>query len=412
MSSDFAQAAERVIERCRELARITDVPGETTRLFLSPATRQAHTLLTGWFEHAGLSVRTDAIGNLRALLPGQAIGSSRLLIGSHIDTVPNAGAFDGTLGVLLGLALIEELHATGATLPYTIELVAFSEEEGVRFAKPFLGSLALIGQLEADALSRTDDAGISLAQAVRSFGLDLAPLPSALADPSTAAYLEFHIEQGPVLEDEDRSLGVVEAIAGQTRVVLSFTGQANHAGTTPMGPLRRDALAAAAGLVSEVERYALNTPALVATVGKLETLPGAANVIPGIVIATLDVRHAQDSIRHAAVEHLLAFATQTGASRSVEVTHSVTLDQPAVPMDPRLTNLLEDAVTHTTGSPAARMISGAGHDAMIIARRLPSAMLFLRSPGGLSHHPMEAVLAGDVAAALVAGMQFLNTLSL
>ena len=412
MSRGHQDQARRVIERCRELARITDVPGETTRPFLSPATREAHRLLTTWFEAADLSVRTDAIGNLRAALPGPLSHSPRLLIASHIDTVPNAGAFDGPLGVILGLALIEQLRATASTLPYAIELIAFSEEEGVRFAKPFLGSLALIGQLEPEALHLSDTAGTTIEQAIRNFGLDPAQISSSAVEPATAAYLEFHIEQGPVLEHEDRPVGVVEAIAGQTRLALTFSGHANHAGTTPMGPLRRDALAAAAPWIAEVERFALNTPGLVATVGKLETPAGAGNVIPGTVTATLDVRHSEDRVRHAAVKHLLAFAAQIGSSRTITVTNSTTLDQPAVPMDSRLTALLCDAVLRTTGSPARRMPSGAGHDAMIVARRLPSAMLFLRSPGGLSHHPDESVLPADVAAALTAGMHFLQTLSL
>jgi allantoate deiminase len=410
--TDYPARSAQVIERCRQLARITDVPGETTRLFLSPATREAHALLTHWMQAAGLEVRTDAIGNLRGLLPGPAADSPRLLIGSHIDTVPNAGAFDGPLGVLLGLALIEELRSSDASFSFAIELIAFSEEEGVRFATPFLGSLALIAQLEPDTLQRKDDDGISLAASIRNFGLDPAELPATVADPAAAGYFEIHIEQGPVLEHEDRSLAVVEAIAGQTRLALTFSGHANHAGTTPMGPLRRDALAAASEWIAEVERSATSIPGLVATVGKVEVPGGAGNVIPGIVTSTLDVRDARDQVRRAAVEHLLESAAIVCAKRRVNVAHTRTLDQPAVPMDHRLTNLLAAAVTQMTGTPARRMPSGAGHDAMIVARRIPSTMLFLRSPGGLSHHPNETVLPADVEAALAAGTAFLRSLSL
>lgn len=410
--SSYADTAARVIQRCRELAQISDIPGQATRLFLSPATREAHTLLTTWMQAAGLRIHTDAIGNVRGFLPGAAADSPRLLIGSHIDTVPNAGAFDGPLGVILGLALVEELRAWGLTLPYAIELIAFSEEEGVRFGKPFLGSMALIGQLAPETLALTDAESSSLAEAIRSFGLNPEDLPAAAIDATAAAYLEFHIEQGPVLEAENHALGVVGAIAGQTRLALTFTGHANHAGTTPMGPLRRDALAAAAEWITETERYATATPGLVATVGKLETPGGAGNVIPGIVMATLDVRHTQDGVRRTAVDHLVGFASRAGNTRRVSVAHATTLDQPAVPMDPRLTDLLADAVALTTGAPARRMPSGAGHDAMIVAGRLPSAMLFLRSPGGLSHHPEESVLASDVAEAVSAGLGFLRSLSL
>lgn len=406
------QRAERVLARCRELARLTDVPGETTRLFLSPATREAHALLRSWMEEAGLSVRTDAIGNLRGLLPGPNADSPQLLIGSHIDTVPNAGAFDGPLGVLIGLALVDELRETQTVLPFAVELIAFSEEEGVRFGKPFLGSLALIGELDSEALARTDGEGVSIREAIRLFGLNPDEMDSAIADPKSAAYLEFHIEQGPVLESEDRALAVVDAIAGQTRATLTFTGHANHAGTTPMGSLRRDALASAAEWIGEVERYGGTVSGLVATVGKVDVPAGASNVVPGVAVATLDVRHTSDSVRKDAVEHQFGFAQRCAEKRGVQVSWSVGLDQSAVPMDRELTAQLVEAVSATTGESARVIPSGAGHDAMIVARRIPSAMLFLRSPGGLSHHPEESVLAGDVEAALDAGLSFLRRLRL
>ncbi len=363
---------------------------------------------------AGMQARIDAAGNLRGVLAAATPDAPRLLVGSHLDTVANAGAFDGVLGVVMGVALIEELaaqiDATGEAMPFAIEVVGFSEEEGVRFAKPFLGSLALIGELDAETLMRADSSGISIAQAMRNFGLDPSLLAGAAIDPATFAYLEFHIEQGPVLESEDLALAVVDAIAGQTRMTLTFTGHANHAGTTPMGPLRHDALAAAADWVVEVERHAAATPGLVATVGKLDIPSAAGNVVPGRAIATLDVRHAQDSIRTAAVGHLLAFAQSAASSRSVALEHTSLLDQSAVPMDSALTSLIAASVTRITSNPARTLTSGAGHDAMILARRVPSAMLFLRTPGGLSHHPDEAVLPADVEAALAAGLEFLTRL--
>lgn len=354
-----------------------------------------------------MQVQIDAVGNLRGLLPAAAPNAPRLLIGSHLDTVANAGAFDGVLGVVLGVALAEQ---AGKALPFDLEVIGFSEEEGVRFGKPFLGSLGLIGELDPAILARIDLNGISVADAIRNFGLDPANRRAAVLDDSAFAYLEFHIEQGPVLESENLSLGVVDAIAGQTRLELTFTGHANHAGTTPMGPLRHDALAAAAQWITEVERYANDCPGLVATVGKLDIPASAGNVIPGQVVATLDVRHAQDSVRQATVQHYLDYACALSASRGVSVSHAESLDQAAVPMDPALTGFLRDAVVHATHAAPRIMSSGAGHDAMIIARRLPAAMLFLRSPGGLSHHPDEAVLAGDVEAALDAGVEFLRML--
>jgi allantoate deiminase len=304
---------------------------------------------------------------------------------------------------------MEEIAAE-ARLPFAIEVIGFSEEEGVRFAKPFLGSLALIGELDAPTLARTDRSGVSVAQAIGEFGLDPAELPEAVVDDSAFGYLEFHIEQGPVLGSEGVALGVVDAIAGQTRMELIVTGQANHAGTTPMGPLRHDALAAAAEWIFEVERYAKLCPGLVATVGKVESSSGAGNVIAGRFTATLDVRHAQDAIRRAAVQHYVEYAHSAAIRRGATVAHTTSIDQAAVPMGSDLSALLIDAAARATGSEPRSITSGAGHDAMVVARRVPAAILFLRTPGGLSHHPDEAVLAEDVEAAVATGLEFLRRL--
>jgi len=396
----------RIVERCREIARCTEVAGQTTRAFLSPPMHAVHGLLRGWMEAAGMHVRVDAIGNLRGVYPAHdGVDRPRLLIGSHLDTVPNAGAFDGVLGVVMGVALVEELR--GERLPFAIEVIGFSEEEGVRFSKPFLGSL--IGELDDALLGRRDQLGVSVTDAVRAFGLDSAGLAeAALADGEAFGYLELHIEQGPVLEKEHQSLGIVEAIVGQGRFELTFLGQANHAGTTPMR-LRHDAMAAAAAWIVAVEQYARERDGLVATVGRVETKPGAGNVIPGEVVATLDVRHAEDVVRKQAVTELLVEAERAAAARGVRVTRRELMEQAAVPMDAGLSERLIKAAKHT-GHDARRMVSGAGHDAMIVARKVPSAMLFLRSPAGLSHHPEESVLTTDVEAALATGLEFLRGL--
>ena len=406
MTGTNTDRAARIIARCREIAAWTEVPGEITRLFLAPPMHEVHALLRDWMESAGMTVRVDAIGNLRGFWPGLVPGSARLLIGSHLDTVPNAGAFDGILGVVLGVAIVEELH--GDLLPFAIEVIGFSEEEGVRFSKPFLGSLALVGKLDADTLARTDRSGISIREAIEGYGLDPAQLPAAALANEALAYLEVHIEQGPVLENEDISLGIVEALVGQTRMELIFAGQANHAGTTPMH-LRHDAMAAAAEWIVAVEDYASSHNGLVATVGRVEAAPGAGNVIAGQVIASLDVRHADDGAREASVVAILQLAETAATRRGVHVTSTKQLEQPAVPLDPHLTTLLSNAAAQAR-SPARRMTSGAGHDAMILAPRIPSAMLFLRSPGGLSHHPDETVLPQDVEAALATAIEFLAQL--
>ena len=366
---------------------------------------------------AGMSTYVDPAGNLRGVLAASTPDAPRLLIGSHLDTIANAGAFDGVLGVVLGVALVEQMveearagSPVGATLPFSIEVIGFSEEEGVRFSKPFLGSLALIGSLDDAMLALTDRNGVSVADAIHNFGLEPAELPEAIVDRSAFGYLEFHIEQGPVLESEGLALAVVEAIAGQTRMQFIFTGQANHAGTTPMGPLRHDALAAAAQWIAEIERYANACAGLVATVGKVESSSGAGNVIAGRFTATLDVRHPRDDVRRAAVQHYLDYAQSAAAARGVTAVSSTSIDQAAVPMCSDLSALLGTAVSRSTGREPRFMISGAGHDAMIVARRVPATILFLRSPGGLSHHPDEAVVPGDVEAALATGVEFLRSL--
>jgi len=389
--------ANQVIACCRRLAEFTEEPGRTTRTFLSPPMRDVHRVLREWMEALGMRVRVDDAGNLRGL-HGRA--AKRLIIASHLDTVPNAGAFDGVLGVVLGIALVEAL---GDRCPGVfIEVIGFSEEEGVKFSTPFIGSNALAGTLTEDILNR----GVS--DAIREFGLHPEDIPAARLSPEAVAYLEFHIEQGPVLESLDLPLGVVDAIAGQSRLMFTFTGSANHAGTTPM-LLRHDALAAAAEWICRVEAYATGVRGLVATTGRIEATPNATNVIPGRVQVSLDVRHASDEIRHSAVAFLKGAAIEIGARRGIAVELEQRLGQGAVAMDAALTGVLARSV-EAAGYPVHRMISGAGHDAMILAPCLPTAMLFMRSPGGISHHPDETVIAADVAAALEAGVNFVEQL--
>jgi allantoate deiminase len=389
----------KVIERCRLLAQMTEEPGAITRTFLSEPMHAVHARVRGWMEQAGMSVSVDHAGNLRGVYPAEQLTAPRLFIGSHLDTVPRAGAFDGILGVVLGIALVERLD--GRRLPFAIEVIGFSEEEGVRFGVPFIGSRALIGDIDDQLLA-------TVADAITAFGLDPKRIGEARASGDALGYLEVHIEQGPELESLDLPLGVVEAIAGQSRLDLTFEGRANHAGTTPMH-LRRDALVGAAEWIGMVEREASSVAGAVATVGRVSVIPGASNVIAGSAAASLDVRHADDDLRHELVARLLRCAEQVADRRCLTASWEQRLDQPAVAMDGVLTELLERAVA-ITGRPVHRMASGAGHDAMIVARRMPAAMLFLRSPGGISHHPDETVLREDVDAALEAGMKFLMQL--
>jgi allantoate deiminase len=331
------------------------------------------------------------VGNLRGVSGSVSDTAPRLMIGSHLDTVPHAGPFDGILGVIIGIALAEGRPGHRSA---PLELVGFSEEEGVGVGGPFIGSRALVGDpvMNEEVLAT-----------IRSYGLDPAEIPRAAIGSEVRGYLEFHIEQGPVLENLGLPLGVVEAIAGQSRFEVRFTGKGNHAGTTPMN-LRHDALAGAAEWIGLVEREGGATPGLVATVGRLDVQPGAGNIIPGQAAASLDVRHAQDDARVRTAQRILNGAREIALRRGLTVTWEQKMDQPAVAM---ACEALEMAVA-AAGYPVHRMISGAGHDAMVMARKVPASMLFLRSPGGISHHPEEAVLPEDVTAALAVGMKFLE----
>jgi allantoate deiminase len=398
--------AQQVIALCRKLAGFTEEPGHITRTFLSPPMHQVHAELRHSMERLGMAVSIDAAGNLRGYCPGESKTAPRLIIGSHLDTVPRAGAFDGVLGVVMGIALVEALQ--GERLSLGLEIIGFSEEEGVRFALPFIGSRALAGTLDASVLERRGPDGRSISDAILAFGLDPAQLPAAKIAEGTVGYLEFHIEQGPVLESLGYPLGIVEHIAGQSRAAVCFAGKAGHAGTTPMR-LRQDALVVAAQWIALVETEANKVPGLVATVGRLEIEPNASNVIAGSVRASLDVRHTQDQARHQAVDRFLDAAKHLAGDRGLSVEWHQHLDQPAVAMNPAMTKKLNDAVM-TAGYPVHLMVSGAGHDAMILADQVATAMLFLRSPGGMSHHPDETVLVEDVAAALSAGRNFLKAI--
>lgn len=402
-----ATLASEAIARCQRLTRFSEDANGLRRTFLSSPTRDCHAEITSWLKAAGAEVSVDDAGNLRGFYPGAHSRAPRLLIGSHLDTVPNAGAYDGILGVVLGVALLEGLE--GRKLPFGIEVLGFSEEEGVRFGVPFIGSRALVGRLDAELLKVRDLNGISVRTAIENFGLNPAEIPNAAIKNDVLAYLEFHIEQGPVLETLGRPLGVVEAIVGQTRLEIRFIGQANHAGTTPMN-LRHDALAAAAEWIVEVERIGQSEAGLVATVGQIEAVPGASNVIASEARVTLDLRHKADDVRYRATDLLIGRAREIAERRGLLLRKNRLMSQPAVAMDPFLTDQIERAI-RSTNSPPHRMASGAGHDAMILAEKVPAAMVFLRSPGGISHDPAESVNPQDVECALECGMHLLEQLA-
>lgn len=403
--------AQQALARCDAAALFTEEPGRITRTFCSPAMADLHVALRGWMTAAGMQTRVDAAGNLFGRYESPLRPNApALLIGSHLDSVPNAGRYDGVLGVMLGLALVEAVQQSGLQLPFALEVVGFSEEEGVRYGIPFIGSRALVGDCEG-LLNRQDSQGISVADALRHFGCDPSNIGSAeLAAERYCGYLEPHIEQGPVLEYEKSPLSVVTAIAGQTRAMVRFVGVAGHAGTVPM-ELRRDALAAAAVWIIGVESIGHQNPGLVATVGTIEVLPGASNVIPGEARLRLDIRHTDDAVRASALNYLDAeLGFGLSEQRNVGFHFSIVHEHSAVAMDSRLSKLLEESIA-AAGHRTLHLPSGAGHDAAVMARRWPAAMLFIRCTGGVSHHPDESVTLADVTSALTAMWHFVRRLA-
>lgn len=398
--------AAAVLRRCDELATFSEEEGRLTRRYGTPALRQAGERVREWMEAAGMTVRRDAIGNLIGRLGD---GNRRtLLIGSHLDTVRDAGRYDGTLGVLIGVACVELVRDRGVVLPYSIEVVAFADEEGARFGTSYLGSRTFIGSREPGWLERRDEEGITMREALEAFGGSLDGLAACRRDPEDLiGYYEVHIEQGPRLESEGLSLGVVTAIAGQTGVTATFSGVPGHAGTVPMS-LRHDALTAAAAWILETETLARQTDGLVATVGRLSLDPGGGNVIPGAAELTLDLRHAEDSVRVRAGAELQRRAQAIGDARGIALQWTAH-ETAAVTLSPALLEPLAEAV-RASGHRLAEVPSGAGHDAAILATITPAAMLFVRCAGGISHHPAESVKIEDVAAAIDVSARFLELL--
>jgi allantoate deiminase len=392
-------SAAEVVRRCRELAAVSEEEGRLTRRFATPAMARANALVGGWMAEAGMAVRTDAAGNLVGHLEGADPDAGTLLLGSHLDTVRDAGAFDGPLGVLVAVACVERLRTEGTRPPFAIDVLGFSDEEGLRYGTAYLGSRAVAGSFDPALLDLVDADGIALGAALRAFGgaPDEVARASRLGE-RLVGYCEVHIEQGPVLEARDVPVGVVSAIAGATRAELDFAGRAGHAGTVPMDA-RRDAACAAAEWVLAVEAAARAEPDMVATVGRLEARPGAPNVVPGAAVASLDVRHPDDTVREAAVAAVRADAQRIAAGRGVEVAWREVMRAPAVAADPALTRALSAAVA-ACGLPVVSLASGAGHDGVALSELTGVAMLFVRCAGGISHHPDESVQEADVAVAL------------
>ena len=396
--------------RCDELAAYTEEPGRITRPYGTPALAAARDAVARWMRDAGLEVRTDAVGNVRGRSQGSAPAAPALLLGSHLDSVRDAGRYDGPLGILVALEAVDHLRHRPRPVPFPVEVIAFADEEGLRFQTTYLGSCALAGSFDAAFLDLVDENGVTLREAMEAFGGDPDALAAtALHAGAALAYLEVHIEQGPYLESVDAPVGVVTAISGQSRILAAFSGEAGHAGTVAMH-LRRDPLPAAAEIVLAAENLARHTSGLLATVGTIEVTPGASNVIPGEARFSIDVRHPEDAVRTDAVSVLERQLREVAASRSLGVEWRIARDHSAVLCDASLTAKLAEAVA-AAGLPVERLPSGAGHDAVVMSEVVPVGMLFVRCAGGISHHPAESVATSDVAAAIDVLDRFVDALA-
>lgn len=385
--------------RLAELGRISETPDGLLRRCFTPEHGHANDLVARWMIEAGMDVRIDAMGNILGRYEGRSAGAPALLVGSHLDTVIDAGKYDGMLGVVAGIACVDALDRAGERLPHAVEVIGFADEEGTRFSSTFLGSRAVAGAFDPALLERRDRDDVRLGDAMRAFGLDPDRISDAARRPEElAAYLELHIEQGPVLEAEGRSLGVVTSIAGATRLSVEFEGEAGHAGTVPMA-LRRDAVAGAAEAVLAVESLCRDNPALVGTVGRFEAVPGAINVIPGRALFTVDLRSPDDALRRRTLAVLGATIRNIAGTRTLDARIEVLHEAESTRCAPWLSAQLTHAVIEEGFAPMA-LFSGAGHDAVAMATLTPVAMLFVRCAEGVSHSPRESITATDADAAI------------
>lgn len=390
------RSGKRAIERCHTLSKISEMDNGILRQYLTKEHKECNEIVAGWMTDAGMKTWQDEVGNQWGRLESKVPNAKRVIIGSHLDTVPNAGAYDGILGVMLGIEIAELIKLSSFDLPFHLDVVGFCDEEGTRFATTLIGSKALANEFEPQWLEIPDGNGITMAQAMIEFGLDPSKVNQAgLNSQELLGYWEAHIEQGPVLEDQNHALGIVTAIAGAKRAMLEFSGQSGHAGTTPMH-LRQDSLVAASELILKIEQLACDCKnGEVATVGFIEAKPGATNVISGRSVISLDVRAQKDSDLDTLLEQIQQQAQQIANKRNIALNWQWTHAADAVNCDDNIMSLLQQACEENN-QVSPTLPSGAGHDAMAIATICPIGMLFIRSPGGISHHPSEAVIESDV----------------
>lgn len=389
---NLTQRTKRIAERIETLAKISDEPHNLERTYGSKALDKANKVIVEWMKAAGLETRIDTIGNVRGRLASTNNSSKVFVMGSHLDTVKNAGKYDGPLGLLMALDVVEELNKRNEDRPFNIEVVGFCDEEGVRFTTTYLGSRALSNTFEEAWLSLEDDAGIRLGEVIKNKGGNSKNIEKeSLSADECLGYYEVHIEQGPILEEEKVSVGVVTAIAAQTRVNLQFIGKAGHAGTTPVNS-RQDALCAAAEFVIAVENYSkLSDRGVIATVGKLSIEPNVSNVIPSEVHCSLDLRSPNNKGMYLALDELKGITTRFCQKRNIDFKWLVLQQNEGTLFDPFLCELVEKAVLKAGIPKLVSLTSGAGHDAVALSSIMPVSMLFVQCKDGISHHPDEFV---------------------
>ncbi len=396
-TTDHPWLGREIAGRIGALGAVSETPENLTRIFLSPEHRVAADLLLSWMRGAGMRAHLDAIGNVCGRYEGDRPGLPCLMLGSHYDTVRDAGKWDGPLGIITAISCVADLNRRGRRLPFAIEVVGFADEEGVRFASTLLGSRTIAGTFDEAALGSRDKAGLTMRQALAQFGLDPDHIGAAARTRRELhAYVELHIEQGPVLESENLPVGVVTAISGATRLSVVLTGMAGHAGTVPMG-LRRDALAGAAECIVAIEEFCRTDQGLVGTVGYIDAMPGATNVIPGKVSFTIDIRTASDQHRKLAVGDIVRTIEAIARRRTLALQVHVTHENRTVPCAPWLKAQVSEAVA-AEGYRVFDLPSGAGHDGMAMIDIADVAMLFVRCRGGISHNPAEHVEETDADA--------------
>jgi allantoate deiminase len=408
--SNELQRAERILQRINELASISEDEGCITRTYGTPAFIKGRNKVEQWMKEAGLQTRTDTIGNIRGTLLSKNANAKAMVIASHIDTIINAGRFDGPMGVLMGLDLVEQLVHSKTTIPFHIELIGFCDEEGCRFHTTYLGSKAVTGSFDNGMLAIKDAKGISLAEAIKAIGGDVNNLSKdAIAKQDWLSYFEIHIEQGPVLYERNIPIGLVTAIAGQRRAGMVFNGEAGHAGTVPMD-MRKDALACAAEFVIATEEFAkAHKENLVATVGKLHIINAASNVVPGEVIASLDLRSADEALLSTSYEAIKNIAEDICRKRDIVLEWNLIQQTKPVTCDEAMNKLMAGSIRES-GYEVVELVSGAGHDAVPVSEVSPVTMLFVRCFKGISHNPAEDVELKDMAAAIKVSDNFIRAL--